>query len=265
MTEPFEYKQTEAPLLVSFPHDGSELAPVISPERLTTAGSLSTDSDWFIFEAYDFLQAMDVSYVRARYSRYLVDLNRSPENQALYPGRFETSVCPTSTFDGEPIYIEGAEPDTDEIQARIEDYWRPYHHHIERELARLKAIHGYALLWDAHSIRGRIPRLFEGELPDLNFGTDKGRACAASLPDTLLAIVKEYPDYTCVLDGRFKGGYITRHYGNPEENIHAVQLELNQRTYLQTGSIPPRIDPGRHRTLSRLLQALIETTLSMQP
>lgn len=265
MAESFEYKQTDAPLLVSFPHDGTKLTSVISPERLTTAGTLSTDTDWFIFEAYDLLQEMDVSFLRARYSRYLVDLNRSPENQALYPGRFETSVCPTTTFDGEPIYIKGAEPTTEEIQTRIENYWLPYHRHIEEELARLKEIHGYALLWDAHSIRGKIPRLFDGELPDLNFGTDKGRACTASITDPLLDVMKEYPDYTCVLDGRFKGGYITRHYGNPEENIHAVQLELNQRTYLQTNSIPPRIDHGKHQALSQLLQTLIQTTLAIKP
>jgi N-formylglutamate deformylase len=257
MPDIFEYRQSNSPLIISFPHDGELLSPAIDPDRLTESGLQMDDTDWKIFQVYDFIQSMDISYIRARFSRYVVDLNRSPEGEKLYPGQSETEICPSLTFNGAPIYKEGLEPEQEEIQNRLNHYWQPYHQHIESEIERLKSLHGYVILWDAHSIRALVPRLFDGQLPDLNFGTSNGASCSANIQKTLNDIAAQQSDYTFVFNGRFKGGYITRHYGNPESKIHAVQLELSQNTYINDNNYS-EIDPVKHKQLENYLKNCID-------
>lgn len=259
MPEVFEYHQGHSPLLVSFPHDGVAF-PSELKAGLSEVGLGNVDCDWFISKLYPKLKKLDVSYLKAVFSRYVVDLNRSTEGELLYPGKMETGICPLTSFDGEDIYKNGDEPTEDEIQTRIGSYWRPYHNHIESELERIKSLHGYAILWDAHSIRAEVPNLFEGVLPDLNFGTDDGRSCQAQLTDKLVSQSEEYSNYSVVLNGRFKGGYITRHYGDPDNDIHAMQLEINQSTYLRP-SKEPSIDNEKVNKLSELLEQLIQSLI----
>ncbi len=259
MSEVFEYHQGNVPLLISFPHDGLAFPSGLKP-GLSEAGSGNVDCDWFISKLYPFIKKLDVSYLKPNYSRYVVDLNRSAEGELLYPGKMETSICPLMTFDGEDIYINGEEPTEEEIERRIGSYWQPCHRHIRNELERIKSIHGYAILWDAHSIRAEVPRLFEGVLPDLNFGTNDGQSCEKQIADNLVSHTAEHAGYSFVLNGRFKGGYITRHYGDPLNNIQAIQVEINQSTYL-TSSIGPCIDGEKASKLSELLEQLIQSLI----
>ncbi|NKB37943.1 MAG: N-formylglutamate deformylase [Gammaproteobacteria bacterium] len=254
MPDLFECRSGNSPLLLSSPHDGADF-PAKLIEQLNPIALINQDRDWFVTELYRFADKMDVSFIRANYSRYVVDLNRSPEGELLYPGRMETGLCPLTTFNGEALYAENCEPDESEIKSRINRYWLPYHLKIEEELERIKSIHGYALLWDAHSIRAEVPQLFDGVLPDLNFGTADGKACKPDIVNSLLSLVKQYSDYKFVLNGRFKGGYITRHYGNPENNVHAIQLEINQSTYLGD-KLLPELDKRKSDKLSALLEQL---------
>ena len=261
MPEIFEYHQGNSPILISSPHDGSRI-PAELLSRFTETGKCNSDCDWFVSKLYNFIKETDISYIKAEYSRYVVDLNRSPEGELLYPGLMETGICPLNSFSGDPIYVKGKEPDESEIQARIENYWWPYHNHIRSELERIKKIHGQVILWDAHSISGEVPLLFDGELPDLNFGTANGASCHLSLVDELIKIAKQNSDYSVVLNQRFKGGYITRHYGDPANNINAIQLEINQSNYLGD-SLPPLIDEHKSPRLSQLLQQLIQLLVNM--
>jgi N-formylglutamate deformylase len=261
MPDIFEHHQGNSPLLVSFPHDGIEIPPDLLP-RFKDIGKKSVDADWFISKPYEFIHALDISFIKPRYSRYVVDLNRSPEGELLYPGKMETGICPHSTFNGDPIYLEGKEPDKDEIQSRIDTYWRPYHHHIRTELDRIKKIHGRVILWEAHSIPGEVPQLFDGVLPDLNFGTADGASCEEHLINEVVKLAKLCPDYSVVLNGRFKGGYITRHYGDPANNIHSIQLEINQRNYL-SNSESPAVDHVKSQRLSQLLEELIHQVMNL--
>ncbi len=224
----FHFWQGNSPLLVSMPHVGIRLAPEIMAD-LNDPDRAITDTDWYLDQLYDFLPEMDVSLLRAEYSRTVIDLNRG--GTALYPGQSETELCPTTTFDNQALYHAGGEPDATEIQRRKEQYWQPYHDRLRAELKRIKAQYGYALLWDAHSIKSHVPRFFDGQLPDLNLGSGGGASCGPVLADGLLAIGTASP-YSTVLNGRFKGGYITRHYGNPDHGIHAIQLEIAQITYM---------------------------------
>jgi N-formylglutamate deformylase len=231
--EPFELTRGSQPLLVSMPHSGTYVAPDIEA-RLSEAGRLLADTDWHIPRLYDFIAGMEASVIRANHSRYVADLNRPPDGKPLYPGASNTELCPTSSFAEAPLYLEGQGPREEEIGARLEAVWRPYHTALAAELQAIRERHGIALLWDAHSIRSRVPRFFEGRLPDLNFGSAGGIAAAPGLTDILTAVGREAEvlGFTHVLDGRFKGGYITRHYGDPAGGIHAVQLELSQITYM---------------------------------
>ncbi|WP_414220304.1 N-formylglutamate amidohydrolase [Cupriavidus necator] len=171
------------------------------------------------------------SVLSARYSRYLVDLNRPASGESLYPGQTTTGLFPTETFRGEALYRNGKGPDQASAAERLETFWRRYHARIESELARLKAEFGSVLLWEGHSIASELPRLFDGKLPDLNLGTDSGKSCAQDVLQAVTATLSDQP-YSWVANGRFKGGYITRHYGNPEGGIHAIQLEMCQSTYM---------------------------------
>lgn len=228
----YSFQQGKIPLLVSMPHVGIDLPEAILP-RMTAQARILSDTDWHLEQLYSFLDELNPSLIIAQHSRYVIDLNRPPDNRSLYPGTATTGLCPTELFEGSPIYLLGETPHSQEIIQRTQDYWQPYHEQIRAELERLKAAYGIAVLWDAHSIRSQIPRLFQGRLPDLNLGTFSGKSADAQLAERLLTVAKKDPNYTAVLNGRFQGGYITRHYGCPEENVHAVQLELVQATYMQ--------------------------------
>ncbi|MGH6933480.1 MAG: N-formylglutamate deformylase, partial [Dongiaceae bacterium] len=190
------------------------------------------DTDWHVDRLYDFLDEMGANVIRATHSRYVIDLNRPPDGQLLYPGASNTELCPTSLFDGGPIYGSGRAPDEAVVADRLANYWRPYHDRLSMELAALKRRFGFALLFDAHSIRSVVPRFFEGRLPDINLGTGGGGSAAAGLAATLIEAAADAEGYSSVLNGRFKGGYITRQYGRPTDRVHAVQLELSQATYM---------------------------------
>jgi N-formylglutamate deformylase len=230
--EIYQFTAGRTPLLISIPHAGTYLPPELEP-RLTERALALPDTDWHVPLLYDFAAGLGASLLVATHSRYVIDLNRPPDNQPLYPGARNTELVPLTLFDEGPIYWHSAGPDSVEVEERLERYWRPYHVLLGAELAALRDRFGVALLFDAHSIRSVVPRFFEGQLPDLNLGTGGGATAASDLGQTLLKIATESKDYSAVLNGRFKGGYITRHYGRPDQGVHAVQLELSQRTYME--------------------------------
>jgi N-formylglutamate deformylase len=220
-----------APLLLSLPHDGSEIPDALAAS-MTVRARQAPDTDWYVSRLYAFAQALGASVLVPRYSRYVVDLNRPPDDTSLYPGQNTTGLCPIVQFSGEPVYRPGCEPDLDDIRVRVESYWRPYHRVLREELDRLRAEHGRVLLWEGHSIRGEVPFLFEGRLPALNLGTAGGASCAPATQARIEAALAAQTEYDWVVNGRFKGGYITRHYGRPEAGVEAVQLEIAQRIYM---------------------------------
>ncbi len=230
MSDICSFNAGDSPLIISIPHDGRELMPG-QAQRMTEAGRSIPDTDWHLRRLYEFAEALDASLITARFSRYVVDLNRSPEDDALYAGRISTGLCPTKTFAGERIYEPGVGITDGEKAKRVSEYWQPYHETLRIVLEATREKHGYALLWDAHSIAGEVPMLFEGVLPDLNIGTDNGKSCGSDLA-AAVSQVAEGSAYTAVTNGRFRGGYITRRYGRPEAGVHAIQLELAQRTYM---------------------------------
>ena len=223
-------RRGNAPLLISIPHVGTWI-PHDVRSQMTDAAELRQDTDWHLDRLYEFAGELDASVLQARISRYAVDLNRPPNDASLYPGRITTGLCPTETFHGEPLYRTGCGVTAEERERRLRHYWQPYHTVLRAELDRLRSKHGAVLLWDAHSIASRVPRLFDGRLPDFNFGTDDGRTCAPLLVDCVLTAAASHP-FGQVLNGRFKGGYITRHYGAPAHGIHALQLEMCQCLYM---------------------------------
>ncbi len=220
-----------APLLISLPHDGSAIPPAMSA-RMTPEARTAPDTDWYVSRLYAFAHELGASILTPRYSRYVVDLNRPPDDTSLYPGQNTTGLCPIVRFSGEPVYLPGAEPDAEEVLARVETYWRPYHTMLRDELQRLREQHGRVLLWEGHSIRGEVPFLFDGHLPDMNLGTVSGASCAPSVQTRIEDALRAQNSYDWVANGRFKGGYITRYYGDPAHGIDAVQLEIAQRIYM---------------------------------
>jgi N-formylglutamate deformylase len=236
-TEPFTFRRGSTPLLVSIPHSGTFLPPALEA-GMTPAALRLPDTDWHVPRLYDFLEEMGVSVIQAAYSRYFIDLNRDPAGKSLYPEASTTELCPTTTFGEEPIYKAGQSPSDSEIEERCEQVWRPYHDALANELSEIRARHGIALLWDAHSIRSVVPRFFEGTLADLNVGTGNGISASEGLADLLMAVARDAEEnlgVTHVLNGRFMGGYITRYHGRPRTGIHAVQLEIAQKTYMDEG------------------------------
>jgi len=252
----------DAPLVVSFPHSGTELPAEIAA-RLTETGRSLIDTDWYVDRLYRFVRELGATTLRADLSRYVADLNRDPSGASLYPGQRTTGVCPLETFEGEALYEPGLEPDDAEIAARVERYWMPYHHELQTLIDRAVARHGYAVLLDGHSSWGRLPLLFVGDLPDINVGTNSGASCAAGLANAAEAALAGSP-YSHVTNGRFKGGYITRHYGDPARSVHAVQIELNQSTYLADGS-RTEWDDGKAAMLSRTLASVCAALLAWRP
>ena len=231
LTDLYQFSRGTAPLLISIPHLGSQIPDAQRP-HMTDVALQSGDTDWHLDTLYQFAQVLGASVLGARYSRYVVDLNRPPNDESLYPGQTKTGLCPTQAFRGDPLYQNEAVLTDAERAQRLEAYWKPYHGKLREEIDRIKAEHGTVLLWEAHSIASVLPRLFEGKLPDLNIGTSDGASCA---PDILAAVHEQLngcKDYTWAVNGRFKGGYITRHYGSPADNVHAIQLEMCQSTYM---------------------------------
>ncbi len=248
------------PLLISLPHDGSEIPPAIAG-KMTEAARLAPDTDWHVGRLYDFARALGASILRPRWSRYVVDLNRPPDGAALYPGKSETGLCPTSTFACEPIYLPGQEPDTPEIELRVKRYWRPYHEALHQTLAELRAQFDQVLLWEGHSIVGICPLFFVGRLPDYNLGTADGSSCSPELQSVLEACLRQ-ADVDHAVNGRFKGGYITRRYGKPASGVHAVQMELVQSNYMDEGA-PFNYLGDRAERVQQVLRGVLEPALGV--
>jgi len=258
----YHFSQGHGPLLVSMPHVGTYLTPEVAAD-LNENGRLIKDTDWHLDQLYNFLADMGVSRLMAHNSRTVIDLNRDAGGAILYPGQSETELCPTTSFDNKPLYHEGYILDQAEILRRKAAYWQPYHNKIRRELDRIKAQFGYALLWDAHSIQSHVPRFFDGQLPDLNLGTGDGQSCDTKIAGELLSLAQS-SDYKAVLNGRFKGGYITRHYGDPGRNIHAFQLEISQITYMD--EYPDfKFREERAEKLRPLLKEVIDMFATFKP
>ena len=258
MTDVFTLHRGDAPLLLSLPHDGSLIPPALA-QRMVPAARRAPDTDWHVSRLYAFARELGASILVPRHSRYVVDLNRPEDDVSLYPGQNTTGLCPIVQFSGEPVYLEGQGPDAAEVAARVDTYWRPYHQSLQSELARIHARHGRAVLWEGHSIRGVVPFLFEGRLPDLNLGTAAGASCSPVLQSRLEAVLVSQDEYDWVANGRFKGGHITRHYGDPGNGIDAVQLEISQRNYMDETSFD--WDEGKAARLQRVLRALLEAAL----
>lgn len=255
--DPFEFQSGQLPLLISIPHAGIRLTPAVE-KGLTDEARPLQDTDWHIPRLYDFARAMGASILVGNYSRLVIDLNRPADDKPLYTTA-TTGLFPDVLFDGRPSFLPDAAPSDEERAGYLQNIWQPYHQQLQNELARLKAQHGYALLFDAHSIASVIPRLFDGKLPDLNLGTNGGESCPASLSDRLVTCCQQQQQFSHVLNGRFKGGYITRAYGQPQEHQHAVQLELAQVNYMSEQTF--EFDAARAAPLQRLLQQMIESML----
>lgn len=260
---PFTLHRGTTPLLVSLPHAGTHIPADLAP-RLQPRALAVEDTDWHLDRLYAFATELGAGLIVPRASRYVVDLNRPPDDRPMYAGANNTELCPTRFFTGEPLYREGHAPDAAEVQARVARWWRPYHDALRTELERLRALHGHALLWDGHSIHSELPWLFEGRLPDLNLGTASGTACAPSLRAALVAELDAQTRFSVAVDGRFKGGHITRHYGRPGEGIHAVQMEQCWSTYMAEN--PPWAWDAEHAArVQPLLRRLLQTMLAWRP
>ena len=259
---PFLLTQGQLPLLISIPHLGTHIPQALAAQ-MTPEAARKVDTDWHLDRLYDFAVAMGASVIQAHYSRYVIDLNRPPTGESLYPGQTTTGLCPTETFRGEPLYLAGCEPDAAEIARRREAYWQPYHDALGAELKRLRSVHGQVLLWDGHSIASVLPRLFEGKLPDLNFGTAGGASCDAQVLQAALQCLNVEP-FTQVVNGRFKGGYITRHYGQPCQGTHAIQLELCQSLYMNEVE-PFDYHPAIAQSLQPVLQRMLLAAVAALP
>lgn len=255
----FELHRGSAPLLVSMPHVGTLIPEALKPLYVPRALAVE-DTDWHLARLYNFLGELGASVLVPTVSRYVIDLNRPPDDTPMYPGASNTELCPTRFFTGDPLYADGAAPDAAQKLQRRETFWQPYHDALRGELARLRAQHGFVLLWDAHSIRSEIPWLFEGRLPDLNIGTASGEAAHASITAAVAAACADAPGVSSVVNGRFKGGYITRHYGRPAEHVHAVQLEKCQSLYMQELA-PFAYDEARAAAIQPVLRRMLSAAL----
>ena len=253
----------DSPLIVDIPHAGAHIPDAIAL-RLTDAGRAVPDTDWHVGALYEFARMMGTTLIAATHSRYVVDLNRDPSGVALYPGADNTELCPTQTFASEPIYATGSAPAEREIAARRNVFYDPYHHALAAEIERVRARHGYAILLDAHSIRSEVPRFFAGRLPDLNLGTARGASCAQNVERLAIDVLAAAQSFSHVANGRFTGGYVTRHYGRPALGVHALQLEIGQSCYMDE-SAPFRYDPSRAAPLIGVLERLVIALSECRP
>lgn len=245
----------QGPLLLAQPHGGIEIPGSIEA-RLNSHGRARADTDWHIGRLYADLAA-DATIVSTPIHRYVIDANRGPEDRSLYPGQNTTGLCPTTTFDGIDIYLPGQAPSTDEIEERRQRYHQPYHDALREQLDRIRQRHGFAILYDCHSIRSEVPYLFDGKLPDFNIGSNGGKSCAAALESTVREICESATEYDTVVNGRFKGGWTTRHYGEPGRGIHAIQMELAQCNYMLEHP-PWSYDPASADKLRAILAAILQ-------
>lgn len=265
MTSWLTVTRGDAPLLVSLPHTGIDLAGL--EPRLVSPWLGQRDCDWWIDRLYDFATDLGATVVHTAISRTVIDVNRDPSGVSLYPGQATTTLCPLDTFDGDPLYLEGEEPDGEEIARRREAYFDPYHTALATELARLRARHDRVVLYDCHSIRSVLPRLFEGALPVFNLGTNDGKSADPILQERVAGLIAK-SGRSSVVNGRFKGGYITRHHGNPLKGVHALQMEIACRGYLQEpqgksepGNWPVAYDPEFAAPIRAQLTEILETAL----
>ena len=252
--DPVLFKRGDSPLVLGLPHTGTHVPDDILG-NLNAEGRLLRDTDWHIDRLYDGL-IDGATTVRATFHRYVIDANRDPSGQSLYPGQTTTGLVPLTTFDNAPIWRDGAEPDAAEIDRRARDFHAPYHAALAAEIERVKAIHGYAVLYDCHSIRSVIPWLFEGVLPDFNIGTNEGRTCAAAIEQAAFRAASA-TGRTHVLNGRFRGGWTTRHYGRPADRIHAIQMELAQSSHLASEEPPFDLDADKTAILRNQLTDIL--------
>lgn len=247
-----------APLLISLPHNGTALPEAIAA-RLRDASRRTPDTDWHVARLYDFARELGASMLVPNYSRYVVDLNRPEDDVSLYPGQNTTGLCPIVQFSGEPVYLPGQEPSTEEIHQRVDRYWRPYHAALSEEIERLHAEHGRVVVWEGHSIRSQVPFLFEGRLPDFNLGTAGGVSCSPALQQRLESELAAQSRYSHIVNGRFRGGYITRHYSDLARGVQTVQLELAQLNYMDEDSFEylPDVAAPTQQLIRRLLEATL--------
>ena len=258
-----EVVQGDGPLVLGLPHTGTYVPPEIMA-RLNATGRALADTDWHVERLYEGLIG-DVTTVRTQVHRYVIDVNRAPGGESLYPGQNTTGLVPLTDFDGVPIWREGEAPDAAEVEARRVAYHAPYHVALADALERVRARHGFAILYDCHSIRSRIPYLFDGPLPDLNIGTNGGTTCAPGIAEAVETVCHAAGRYTTVTDGRFKGGWTTRHYGRPGEGLHAIQMELAQSSYLAAETPPWSYDETRAHTLRATLRTIFDTLSAWRP
>ncbi len=251
-----ELHQGGGPIVLGLPHTGTDLPGEVAAQ-LNETGLALADTDWHIHRLYDGLRD-DVTWVRTPVHRYAIDVNRAPDGASLYPGQNTTGLCPLTDFDGRAIYREGCAPDAAEVERRRLAYHAPYHAALAGELARVKAAHGVAVLYDCHSIRSHIPFLFEGRLADFNIGTNLGVTCAPPMEAAVARICDGAAGYSAVVNGRFKGGWTTRHYGRPQEGLHAIQMELAQSTYM-TEAPPWTYDTEKSAGLRPVLSDILDT------
>ena len=256
----YQFDAGSIPLLVSMPHVGVDIPDEIAA-RMTRQALQKADTDWHLRELHGYLRQMDASVLSARWSRYVIDLNRPREDTNLYPGQDTTGLLPMDTFQREPLYLPGQEPDLQDRQRRVQRYWAPYHLQLRQELDRLLRVHGAVVLWEAHSIASHVPRFFDGKLPDLNFGTADGASCDPGLTSAVVGMARTQEQFTVALNGRFKGGHITRHYGQPARRVHAIQLEMCQCLYMDEAA-PFAYRPDRAAQVQPLLQAMMEAAVA---
>ncbi|WP_316860945.1 N-formylglutamate deformylase [uncultured Cohaesibacter sp.] len=261
--QPVNVTQGPSAIILAFPHVGTYLPDEIR-EKLNDNGKLLADTDWHVDRLYAGLLPA-ATLVRANFHRYVIDANRAPSDESLYPGQNTTGLCSTTDFDGQPVYREGMEPDAAEIEARRLSWHAPYHAALAAEIERVKAFHGFAILYDCHSIRSHIPYLFEGKLPDFNVGTNEGKSCNKCIEKTVIAGALGAEGYRAVLNGRFKGGWTTRHYGNPDAHVHAVQMELAQSTHLCAEASPFDYDEQKADILRQHLKGILTDLDELTP
>lgn len=251
----FELHQGSSPIILGLPHTGTDV-PAEIWDRLNENGKILADTDWHIHDLYAGLLD-DATTVRATFHRYIIDANRDPKGVSLYPGQNTTGLVPETDFDGKPIWKAGEEPTEADIAQRLKNFHAPYHAALSKEIERVKAIHGIAILYDCHSIRSHIPFLFEGTLPDFNIGTDMGKTCDPAIEHIAVDVTSKAESYTSILNGRFKGGWTTRYYGKPETGVHAIQMELAQSTHLTTETPPFAYDESKAAKLRTHLKTIL--------
>lgn len=247
--------QGTSPIVLGQPHSGTYLPENVFAQ-LNDHGQKLLDTDWHIPQLYEGLLS-NVTIVRANFSRYLIDANRDPDGSNLYPMQSTTELVPTTSFDGKPIWR--VQPDKQSLSERLQNYHQPYHQALQNELARVKKIHGQVLLFDCHSIRSEIPFLFDGVLPKLNVGNNQGRTCASKFSSIVEQICQQNTHYSSIINGRFIGGWTTRHYGKPDSNTHTIQMEIAQRAYLATENPPFEFDQQKALKLRIVLTDILET------